>query len=92
MLGLSEAVTNAELYGDVPTTVRVWAVADRVVVTIHDPGPGPADPMAGLRRARAHSGGGGLGLWLTHRVCPDTALIRGDGGFTVRLRMPVTEH
>jgi anti-sigma regulatory factor (Ser/Thr protein kinase) len=90
MLGLTEAVTNAHVHGEAPTIVRIWTTTDRVVVTVHDRGPGPADAMAGLRRARAELGAGGLGLWLTHQVCPDTSLIRAEDGFTVRLRMPAS--
>jgi len=35
---------------------------------------------------RTGAAGPGLGLWLTHQLDIDVALIPGDRGFTVRLR------
>jgi anti-sigma regulatory factor (Ser/Thr protein kinase) len=90
LIGATEAVTNARLYGDPPATVRIWAAPDRIVVHVHDNGPGPADPLAGLIPATAaeHSG---VGLWLVHQLDIDVALIHGADGFTVRLSAgPVT--
>jgi anti-sigma regulatory factor (Ser/Thr protein kinase) len=58
-----------------------------IVVTVHDSGAGPTDPLAGLRCAPATDRGSGLGLWLTHQLCDDVALINGSDGFTVRLRV-----
>jgi anti-sigma regulatory factor (Ser/Thr protein kinase) len=86
VLGTSEAVTNALLYGDPPATVRIWAGPDRLVVRIHDNGPGPANPLAGLVPPTGRSADAELGLWLTHQLDIDVALISGDDGFTVRLR------
>lgn len=85
LLGTSEAVTNASLHGHQPVTTRVWAAPDRIVVHVHDNGPGPADPLAGLSPP-ANGAAPGLGLWLTHQLDIDVALIHGDGGFTIRLR------
>ena len=86
LLGTSEAVTNARLHGDPPATVRIWAGQDRVVVHIHDNGPGPANPVAGLIPPASNAAAAELGLWLTHQLDIDVALIYGDDGFTVRLR------
>jgi anti-sigma regulatory factor (Ser/Thr protein kinase) len=87
LFALSEAVVNAELYGRPPTTVKVWATADRVVVHVQDTGPGPADPLTGLVPALDSASGVGLGLWLSHQLPhADIALATTDDGFTVRLR------
>jgi anti-sigma regulatory factor (Ser/Thr protein kinase) len=86
LLGISEAVTNAMLYGEPPATVRIWAGPDRVVVHVHDHGPGPHNPLAGLTPPAGRLTDAELGLWLTHLLDIDVALIYSDDGFTVRLR------
>ncbi|MGY1786554.1 anti-sigma factor RsbA family regulatory protein [Geodermatophilus sp. SYSU D00698] len=86
LFALSEAVVNAQLYGRPPTTVRVWTGDGRVVVHVHDTGPGPADPLTGLVPAPESAAGAGLGLWLSSRLTEvDVALVTTDG-CTVRLR------
>lgn len=85
-LGLSEALTNAIVHGRAPTSVRIWATGDRVVVHVHDRGPGPRSPLAGLVPSPSETGAG-LGLWLTHQLPEvDVALLRAPDGFTVQLR------
>ena len=86
LIGTSEVVTNALLYGGPPATVRIWAAPNRIVVHVHDNGPGPSDPLAGLIPPASNAADAELGLWLTHQLDIDVALIYGDGGFTVRLR------
>jgi anti-sigma regulatory factor (Ser/Thr protein kinase) len=86
LVGTSEAVSNALLHGRPPVTIRTWATADRIVIHVHDTGPGPADPLAGLIPPANGAADPGLGLWLTHQLDIDVALIYGDHGFTVRLR------
>jgi anti-sigma regulatory factor (Ser/Thr protein kinase) len=87
LFALSEAVVNAQLYGRPPTTVRAWTAADRVVVHVHDTGPGPGDPLTGLVPAPDSVSGAGLGLWLSHQLTAvETALVATADGFTVRLR------
>src|SRR5215472_3500548 len=88
LIGVSEAVTNAQRHGRPPTTTRIWAAPDRMVVTVHDTGHGPADCLAGLVPAPGSTSGGGLGLglWVMHQLDIDVALRRSDDGFTVRLR------
>ena len=59
---------------------------DRIVITVHDQGRGPADPLAGLvptPSSRAHQD---LGCGFIHQLDIDVALKRADDGFTVRLR------
>lgn len=86
LLSVTEIVTNALRHGRPPVRLRVWSDTERLVVTVHDTGPGPADPFAGLLPApdRAH---GGFGLWLAHQLCHHVAFHRDDTGFTIRLTM-----
>jgi anti-sigma regulatory factor (Ser/Thr protein kinase) len=88
LIGVTEAVTNAQRHGRPPATVRIWAAPDRIVVTVHDTGPGPADRLAGLVPAPGSVPGRrlGYGLWVIHQLDLDVALRHTDDGFTVRLR------
>ena len=86
LLGVSEAVSNALIHGRAPATVRIWATPGRIVISVHDPGRGPADPLAGLVPAASNAATLGLGLWLIHQLDIDVALRHADDGFTVRLR------
>jgi anti-sigma regulatory factor (Ser/Thr protein kinase) len=86
LLGTSEAVNNAMLYGHRSATVRVWAGPDRIVVQVHDHGRGPAHPRAGLIPPAGNLADAELGLWLIHQLGIDVALSYGDDGFAVRLR------
>jgi anti-sigma regulatory factor (Ser/Thr protein kinase) len=87
VFSLSEAVINAQSYGRPPIGVRAWTAPDRVVVRVHDTGPGPPDPLTGLVPDPQGTSGAGLGLWLSHQL-PDleVSLITDAEGFTVRLR------
>src|SRR5262249_56020621 len=88
LIGVSEAVTNAQRHGRPPTTMRIWAAPDRIVVTVHDTGHGPADRLAGLVPAPGSTSDRrlGLGLWVMHQLDIDVALRHSDDGFTVKLR------
>jgi anti-sigma regulatory factor (Ser/Thr protein kinase) len=88
LIGVSEAVTNAQRHGRPPVTVRIWATAGRIVVTVHDTGRGPADHLAGLVPAPSNISDHrlGLGLWAMHQLDIGVALRHTDDGFTVRLR------
>jgi anti-sigma regulatory factor (Ser/Thr protein kinase) len=86
LLGVSEAVSNALIHGRPPATVRIWTAQDRIVISVHDHGRGPADPLAGLVPAAGNAATLGLGLWLTHQLDIDVALKHADDGFTLRLR------
>ena len=85
-IGVTVAVSNALAHGRGPVTVRFWAAPDRIVITVHDQGRGPADPLAGLVPTPSGSAQPGLGLWLIHQLDIDVALRHADDGFTVRLR------
>src|SRR5689334_17899999 len=89
LIGVTEAVANAQHHGRPPATVRVWAAPDSIVVTVHDTGPGPADRLAGLVPAASSNTSDrrlGLGLWVIHQLDVDVTLRRASDGFTVRLR------
>ncbi len=76
LVGTSEAVTNALLHGEPPATVRIWATSSRIVVQVHDSGPGPANPLAGLIPPASRVEDAELGLWLTHQLDIDVAPLR----------------
>ena len=86
LIGTTEAVNNALLHGRAPVSVRIWAAPGRIVVHVHDSGSGPADRLAGLIPPANGAGYPGLGLWITHQLDIDVALIYEDHGFTIRLR------
>lgn len=86
LLGVSEAVSNVLIHGRAPATVRIWATPGRIVISVHDQGRGPADPLVGLVPAASNAATLGLGLWLIHQLDIDVALRHADDGFTVRLR------
>jgi anti-sigma regulatory factor (Ser/Thr protein kinase) len=86
VIGASEAVSNALRHGKPPATVRIWSAPGRIVIRVHDCGAGPGDPFAGLVPAWHSPSNPGRGLWITHQLDIDVTLIRGDDGFTVRLR------
>ncbi|MEH0937951.1 sensor histidine kinase [Micromonospora psammae] len=83
-VAVSEIVTNALRHGLPPVRFRLWAGADRMVVTVSDGGAGPTDPFAGLLPADGATSGG-LGLWITHQSCDHVAMHRAPDGFTLRL-------
>jgi len=85
MTGAGEAVGNARRHGRPPVTARIWAGSGRILVHVHDTGPGPADPLAGLVPVWTRPGLDGAELWLVHMLDLDAALIRSRDGFTVRL-------
>jgi anti-sigma regulatory factor (Ser/Thr protein kinase) len=86
LFAVSEAVLNAHLHGRRPITVTGWTGPDRIVVRVHDNGPGPADPLTGLIPTAGSTAGRGLGLWIIHQFTNiDIALLAGTDGFTVRL-------
>ena len=86
LLGVTVALSNALIHGRPPATVRIWAAPDRIVISVHDQGRGPADPLAGLVAAPRGTATLGLGLWIIHQLDIDVALKHADDGFTIRLR------
>jgi anti-sigma regulatory factor (Ser/Thr protein kinase) len=86
LIAVTEAVRNAQLYGWAPVSVRIWATRGRVVVSVHDSGHGPADPLAGLVPYPSSTARRALGLWLIHQLDIHVTLRHEDDGFTLRLR------
>ncbi|GAA2760809.1 anti-sigma factor RsbA family regulatory protein [Actinopolymorpha rutila] len=86
LLGISEGVTNARLHGVPPILVHIWATRDRLVATVQDQGHGPTDLLAGLVPMSKTVFGTGLGLWATHLLDIDAALIFAADSFSLRLR------
>lgn len=82
---VSEALTNAHLYGRAPITLRVWAADERLHATVTDTGPGLSDPFAGLRPGPASASHSGLGLWIAHQLCSQVTHAHDRDGFTIRL-------
>jgi anti-sigma regulatory factor (Ser/Thr protein kinase) len=81
-LAVNEVLTNAWGYGREPITLCGWAAPERLLITVQDSGPGPADPYAGLRPV---ANGSGLGLWIAHKLCAHVEHSLDAAGFTVRL-------
>jgi anti-sigma regulatory factor (Ser/Thr protein kinase) len=88
LIGVTEAVTNAQCHGRPPVTVRIWAAGGRVVATVHDTGHGPAHRLAGLVPVPSSAPDRhlGMGLWVTHQLDIDVTLRHASDGFTFRLR------
>jgi hypothetical protein len=84
-IGVTEAIINARQHGRPPVTARIWAASGRILVHVHDTGPGPGDPLAGLVPAWAKPEFPEAELWLIHMLDLDVALIPSRDGFTVRL-------
>lgn len=85
---VSEAVTNALSHGAAPVSLRLWVAPDRMVCTVHDAGPGFADPLLGY--AKPDLSRPGNGLWLMRRLCDSVETHRSAAGFTVELATRVT--
>jgi anti-sigma regulatory factor (Ser/Thr protein kinase) len=83
VVGVSEVVTNARLYGRAPVVLRVWVALDRMVVVVSDRGGGPSFPYAGLVPLDGRTGG--RGLWITHQLCGQVDHVMDADGFAVRL-------
>ena len=88
LIGVTEAVTNAQRHGRPPVTVRIWAAPGHVVATVHDTGPGPASRLAGLvpKPDKNSEQDLGMGLWVTCQLDLDVTLRHASDGFTIRLR------
>ena len=78
-----ETVVNSLMHGRPPVVLRLWPLSARMVVTVTDAGPGPADPLVGLIPPRLRHGPG-LGLWLCHQLV-DVIHRRHPDGYTICL-------
>jgi anti-sigma regulatory factor (Ser/Thr protein kinase) len=82
---VSEVATNAVRHGRPPVLVRLWSTPSRLVCTVTDHGSGIQDPFAGYVPAHRDPSRGGLGLWITRRLCDHVDLRTTAEGFTVQL-------
>ncbi|SCX58105.1 Anti-sigma regulatory factor (Ser/Thr protein kinase) [Klenkia marina] len=89
-LAASEIAANAFRHGVRPVSARVWASAQRVVVSISDGGQAFVGPLAGYRPAHGDDlSRGGMGLWLARKLCDHVDLEQTERGLTVRLTTAV---
>lgn len=79
-LAVDEAVTNAWRHGQGRVSLRLWHGADRVVVTVHDQGPGPPSPFTGMVDRP-----GQQGMSLLYHLCTRVNTTTDSTGFTVHL-------
>ncbi|MEI4273573.1 ATP-binding protein [Klenkia sp. LSe6-5] len=89
-MAASEIAANAFRHGVRPVSARVWASAQRVVVSISDGGHTFAGPLSGYRPAHGDDlSRGGMGLWLARKLCDHVDLEQTERGLTVRLTTAV---
>jgi anti-sigma regulatory factor (Ser/Thr protein kinase) len=84
IVACSEVVTNAIRYGQRPVEVQIWAGHDGIVVSIHDSGPGPRDPLLGLLPPKPEQIGG-YGMWIARSWSDWLNVLREPTGCEVRL-------
>ena len=90
-LAASEIAANAFRHGGGQVSARVWADADRVVVTISDGGHTFDGRLAGYRPAHGEDlSRGGMGMWLARKLCDHVDTEQTAAGFTVRLTTAVS--
>ncbi|SET78103.1 sensor histidine kinase [Geodermatophilus poikilotrophus] len=86
LLAVDEMTSNGTRHGRRPVGLRLWTPPGKLVCTIRDAGPGPADPFAGYGPAHGEDlSAGGMGLWLARQLCDHVALRRDAHGSSVRL-------
>jgi anti-sigma regulatory factor (Ser/Thr protein kinase) len=94
IVAVGEITANALGHGLAPVSVRLWATAGRLVVTVSDRGPGPRDPSLGYLPPRPLREGG-YGLWIARQYLDRLDVSTGADGCTVRMvahgsMLPVT--
>jgi anti-sigma regulatory factor (Ser/Thr protein kinase) len=86
LLAVDEMTANGTRHGRRPVGLRLWTAPGKLVCTIRDAGPGPADPFAGYGPAHGEDlSAGGMGLWLARQLCDHVTLRRDAHGSDVRL-------
>ncbi len=88
-LAVSEVLANALLHGSAPARLHVYAERDTWVCHVHDPGPGPIDPLVGLVPP-AEPSDHGYGLWLARQLCTAVDVGNDPSGTHVRLHTRVS--
>jgi len=82
-LAVTEVATNSVRYGGGGGTLRMWRLADALVVEIADAGH-ITDPLVG-RRTPALTTERDRGLWLANQLCDLVQLRSGPSGTTARV-------
>jgi hypothetical protein len=82
-LAVTAVVANARTHGRRPVVVRAWTGTHRVVATVSDAGPGPADLLHGvLATGEADDSST---LYHVREAVSEVSMFRAPAGFTVRL-------
>jgi anti-sigma regulatory factor (Ser/Thr protein kinase) len=85
-LSVRQVVTNAVVHGRPPVRLEAWAAPDRIVATVTDAGPGPANPYVGLLPTDPEADFDQANtLHVISRALTDVSMFTHAGGFTVRL-------
>lgn len=80
---VSEAITNATLYGRPPIELALREGPGWMSAAVTDRGPGPVDVRTGLVPLPPSTPGTtGTGLWIAHQQCADVGFAHHDDGFT----------
>jgi anti-sigma regulatory factor (Ser/Thr protein kinase) len=88
VLAVDEVAANGVRHGRPPVEVALCLTPARVVCDITDRGAGLTDPLAGYTPPDPlQLLEGGVGLWMTRRLCEDVTTGRTPTGFTVRLTL-----
>jgi anti-sigma regulatory factor (Ser/Thr protein kinase) len=85
-LSVVQVVRNAIAHGRPPVCLKAWAAPDRIVATVTDTGPGPANPYVWLLPTDPEADFDQANtLYLINRALTDVSMFTHAGGFTVRL-------
>jgi anti-sigma regulatory factor (Ser/Thr protein kinase) len=88
VLAVDEVAANGLRHGRPPVQVALWRTTASLVCDITDRGTGLTDPLAGYTPPDPlQLLEGGVGLWMTRRLCEDVTTGRTPTGFTVRLTL-----
>jgi len=88
VLAVDEVAANGLRHGRPPVEVALWLTAQGVLCDVTDGGSGITDPLAGYTPPDPlQLLEGGVGLWMTRRLCEDVTTGRTPTGFTVRLTL-----
>lgn len=91
VLALAEIVANAREHGRPPVTVTA-RLEGRLVIEVHDEGPG-FDPEALIPdRPPSHGGHRGRGLWIARQLVDVFRVTSGGESTTVRMELTPEPH
>jgi len=90
-MAVTEVLTNALLHGAPPASLHVYEEGPTWVCHVHDGGPGPQDPLAGLLPPSEPTDHG-YGLWLARQLCTAVDVGTDRSGTHVRLHTRMGRH